>query len=479
MINLPDVTVVIADTRNYGLAINAIQKTLQQIMPAKTLFFTNIKIETSSLEEMGMPGVEIVEIPNFYNKSAYSRWMIKELGKQDIKTSHVLVIQHDGYVLDADQWDPEYLKYDYIGAPWLETDGMNVGNGGFSLRSFSLHQIIAGDDFVHPIHPEDGLCRIYRDYLEHKYHLTWAPEELAHKFSYELHEPKDKTFGFHGKFHDPYYLEPICIKRTGALGDVIQVEPVLEYFHSKGHPVYLDTMPGFYQIFANHFFKVGDYSKFDKDVIKHRVINLDHAYEVYPKQLHLKSYFDMAGVTDYVLRNPKLNRHIQDENRLFKRYALIHIDKRETPYRNIYGKVDWVRIKHFLEDKGLEVIQIGKNEHEECGMYFNTVNEMMALWAAAGCEVFLGIDSGIAAMAVATQRKSVIFFGSVNPAYIHPDLSKVTVIRNACPIANDYCWHSAPGTAGQECSVEGQQEQPPCCVFTTEQVLEALKKAMA
>lgn len=72
----------------------------------------------------------ITDVP-IKSKEEYSRYCIKELHKQ-VQTDFMLVIQWDGYVLNANAWNPEWLKYDWIGAPWeWYTDGMQVGNGGF------------------------------------------------------------------------------------------------------------------------------------------------------------------------------------------------------------------------------------------------------------------------------------------------------------------------------------------------------------
>lgn len=467
-VSLPDVTVVLVDTKNYGLAINAIQKTLKQIKPARTVFFTNIDLD--------IPDVDIVKIDTLYSKKAYSDWMMKELGKQDIRTSNILIIQHDGYVLDGSQWDDEFLKYDYIGAPWFETDGHNVGNGGMSLRSFHLHKSMAYDENIIGIQPEDtGICRIYRNYLEQKYGINFAPEDLAHKFSYECHEPKDHTFGFHGAFHPPY-SEPIVIKRTGAMGDVIQTEPVLEYFHKKGHPVYLDTHPGFYQLFANHYFPVKSYAAFDKTVIRHRIINLDMAYEVFPQMNHLMAYVKFCGIKDFKVRRPKLFYQMHDGVRLFKKYAVIHIDERETPHRNVYG-VNWRAVRHDLELRDFVVIQIGKNTAQQAGIRFNTINEAFLKWVIAGCELFIGVDSGPSHIAVSLGIRSVIFFGSVNPQMIHVDMTKIEAIQSSCPIDKDHCWHAAPSTRGQDCEVD--KMMPPCTMIQTETVLEAISNVMS
>lgn len=464
MTPLPHVTLVIVDTVNYALAIKAINKSLEQITPARVVFFTDIG--------MNLPGIDVINIKHLYSKDDYSQFMIKELGKYKFTTSHMLVIQADGYVLDGDQWTDEFLKYDYVGSPWLYIDGRNVGNGGFSLRSVELHKFLATDEFIQCYNNEDDvICRMYRGYLEKKYHCTFAPEKLAHRFAFELHQPKHPTFGFHSFFHKPY-VEPIVIKRTAAMGDVIQTEPVLEYFYRKGHPVYLDTLPGFYELFAKHYFPVGFYEHFDKTVIKHRVINLDEAYEVNPKQLHLKSYFEFAGVTDYKLRNPRLNVEIGKNNKIFEKYAVIHIDDRDTPHRNTFG-IDWDKVTYWLEDHGYTVIQIGLNEAKRVGLKFNAVGNMLQ-WIIAGADIFIGIDSGPSHIAVATERKCVLLFGSVNPSYIHADMQNIQVIQSPCPIQKDGCWHSVIGNKGVVCEVD--ENRPPCCVHSTDEVIGKIKR---
>jgi hypothetical protein len=456
MINLPNVTLVCVDTVNYGPALNAIYKTLEQIKPARTIFFTDIG--------MAPEGIEVINIKHLYSKDDYSKFMIKELGKHKFDTTHLLVIQWDGYVLDGDQWDDEFLEYDYIGAPWLYVDGRNVGNGGFSLRSNVLHELLAKDPFIKPVNNEDDvICRMYRGYLEQMYRIKFSPEELAHRFSFELHRPKQPTFGFHNRFHEPF-KEHIVIQRTGAMGDVIQVEPVLEYFHKKGYPVVLHTTPSFYNLFAMHHFPVINYEKFDNSV-KHRVINLDMAYEIKPKQLHLKSYFEMAGIEDYVLRNPKLTYKVSKETRLFpQKYVVIHIDERATKHRNVYD-INWKAVTDFLEAQGYLIIQIGKNDHTKVGIELNCVTETMMMWAISGADLFIGVDSGPSNVAVALGIKSIIFFGSVNPEYIYADGSNIRPMISMCPIDKQFCWHSVSGTEGVKCEVD--EIKPPCCSYST------------
>jgi hypothetical protein len=471
MRELPNVTVIIADTKNYSQAILAIKKTQEQIKPAKFIWCTDridLKVE----------GVEIMQFPPFAGKADYSHFMIKELN-QCFETTHCLVIQHDGYVLNGDMWDDEWLEYDYIGAPWLYPDpDRNVGNGGFSLRSKRLQEALAADDYVEIIEPEDEVIgRLYRRVLEQKWDIVFAPEDIAHTFSYELHEPYSKTFGFHGYFHHPF--RPIVvINRTGAMGDVIQVEPVLHYYHQKGYRVVLKTLPQFFSLFASHYFYVESFDTLNK-ALPYEYIDLDMSYEIKPKQLHLKSYYEMCGITDGEIRNPKLNVVVDKSNTLFpQKYVVLHIDERQ-PGRSAYG-VNWNTVVEYLNAKGYLVIHIGKGVSEPIAgvIRMNTLAEPMLAYLLAGCDFMIGVDSGPANIAVALGKKLIAFHGSVDPDYIWPDRSNITVITNHIeeqPLCSTpYCWHSVIGCEGVECYVS--KYSPPCTKFDTGQVINAINE---
>lgn len=470
MIELPQVTVIIVDTLNYSQAIYAIKKTLEQIKPAKTIWFTNRVFD--------IPDVVVIPfVGEITSKADYSGFLIKSVAPW-VETSHCLIIQHDGYVLDGQEWNDEFLKYDYIGAPWLYPDPeRNVGNGGFSLRSKKLCDVLASDDSIEVIEPEDEIIgRLYRRYLEEKHGILFAPEDIAHQFSYELHEPYGKTFGFHGYFHPPF--RPIVvINRTGALGDVIQVEPVLHTYWKKGYRVVLKTLPQFYSLFASHYFPVEYFETLNKR-LPYEYVDLDMAYEIKPEQLHLKSYYEIAGIEGEI-RNPKLSYFTTEENKIFKQpYVVIHIDRREQPHRNVEG-VAWWKVTDELKKKGYLVVQIGKNDRPELdAIQMRTLAEPMLAYVISGCALFIGVDSGPSHIAVATGRRCILFFGSVNPEYIHADRSHIYVLTNhwndnepCCPIK--YCWHESITTVGQDCVVS--KEAPPCVEFTSHQVIQAIK----
>ena len=75
--------------------------------------------------------------------NAYSDFCIRHLHKY-FETSHCLIVQHDGWIVNPAAWRDEWLAYDYIGCAttWSEPgDNGKGGCGGFSLRSKRLMEL--------------------------------------------------------------------------------------------------------------------------------------------------------------------------------------------------------------------------------------------------------------------------------------------------------------------------------------------------
>ncbi len=171
-----------------------------------------------------------VKINPFKGLDGYSEFVIRELGKY-VDTSHCIIAQWDGYILNPKSWLPKFLDYDYIGAPW---HGNIVGNGGFSLRSKKLLKATAR--FTDPAHPEDNfICRKHRQELERD-GIKFAPADMARQFAIEAasYSFKDNTWtsdgrGWNNQFGFHSYLTPInAIKNrplvfhhSGDAGDII------------------------------------------------------------------------------------------------------------------------------------------------------------------------------------------------------------------------------------------------------------------
>jgi len=139
--------------------------------------------------------------PRLTDLNSYNRYVSQHLPDY-CNTDFLLLVQWDGYVLDAGAWDDAFLHYDYIGAVWPWHKENRVGNGGFCLRSKRFMEATASmkyppqDEFYSD---DDHPCRVWRKELEAK-GLKFAPESLAEKFAYERSVPQLPTFGFHGQF---------------------------------------------------------------------------------------------------------------------------------------------------------------------------------------------------------------------------------------------------------------------------------------
>ncbi len=189
-LDLSDVTIVTADCSTPTLAARAMGHCMSLCTFGDAIFFTDREVSGGQFR--------VTPIPPIRSKTDYSRFILKEMAPH-IRTPYVLIVQWDGYVVDPQQWLPEFLQYDYIGARWLHSpDHIKVGNGGFSLRSRKLLDVIAapGFQFVEN-EPEDYLvCRYNRDYMDAE-GIQFAPESVAVKFSYEYEQPQTPSFGFH------------------------------------------------------------------------------------------------------------------------------------------------------------------------------------------------------------------------------------------------------------------------------------------
>lgn len=203
LLHLPDVTLVCVDTRTPALAIAAMQHCQRQVRFADALLFT----DPARLPQPPPVGVRLVPL-KIASVPAYSEFMLRGL-LPHIATSHVLVVQWDGFVLDAAQWDAAFLQHDYIGAPLRnEPPERAVGNGGFSLRSRKLLQALQ-DPTLAMRHPEDiCICHDHRARLEHEHGISFAPLPLAAHFAYERVLPTGPTFGFHGLFNLHKVMSP-------------------------------------------------------------------------------------------------------------------------------------------------------------------------------------------------------------------------------------------------------------------------------
>ena len=192
---LPDVTLVAVTSVAVRATIDALHASIRQVDFGQVLLLSDDRPPV----DVG-PAITWRRIERLATRADYSRFMLRNLAEH-ISTSHALCIQWDGFVLDGAAWDQRFLDYDYIGAIWPQfSDGHNVGNGGFSLRSRRLLEVCKKLPFDQSRAEDLIIGRLCRHHLEER-GLRFAPESVARTFAYERIASAGREFGFHGAFN--------------------------------------------------------------------------------------------------------------------------------------------------------------------------------------------------------------------------------------------------------------------------------------
>lgn len=175
-LRLSDVTLVAIDNVNVERSIRAMEISMRRIRFGAARLLT------------GLPTIyqHAVPMPLLRSIEDYSSFCARDLHGY-IPTSHCLMVQHDGWVLNPDAWDWSWMNYDYVGceAGWTGPgeDGKG-GNAGFCLRSKRLLEAVSG--LGGDPHPEDVYMSMYkRDELESK-GMRFAPRHVQRAFGVEI-----------------------------------------------------------------------------------------------------------------------------------------------------------------------------------------------------------------------------------------------------------------------------------------------------
>lgn len=329
MLSLPNVTLVCVDddAKRTNDAVHHSMKSISFGRIKMLSHFSGGYVRSIDDEQ------ELINIPLLGSKEAYSFFILKELYKY-IGTDYVLIIQHDGHVKNADAWTDEFLNYDYIGAPWWYQDGMNVGNGGFSLRSKKLMQFVSALSM--PVtHPEDhAICRLHRKEIEAA-GFKFAPDEVANKFSFEgYNQPGTYTnqFGFHGSraFKTPPHpnKEGFIINQFLGLGDILFLVPLIRKWMAAGHDIIWPIADEYINI-KQHFPDIQFVAKSLFPMLYENRIEFMHSfrwgrYRVKPLRWNMcrsaqdamTSKYDMAGEDWKMWRSLSWERDLNKERKL-------------------------------------------------------------------------------------------------------------------------------------------------------------------
>ena len=103
---LKDVTLVIVDCVNFERAKLSLDHCSACCDFGAVKFLTHFDAKLDP---------RIVNIPQIKSIAEYSKFIVKDLANY-FDTTHVLIIQWDGFIINPDKWTDDFLRYDYIGA---------------------------------------------------------------------------------------------------------------------------------------------------------------------------------------------------------------------------------------------------------------------------------------------------------------------------------------------------------------------------
>lgn len=208
-IKLPEVTLVAMACVNVKKTIKAIQYSMREIDFAEAVLITHRK-------PFGLPdNINYKHTDKNRNIDDFNYKMVYELYRY-IDTEFALVIHADGFVVNPQMWQREFLNYDYIGAPWpippendtisfRDIDGnlCRVGNS-VSIRSKRLMELPSKLKLpwrpYHGWYNEDGFICVNNRHVFEEHGMKFAPIEVAVQFSQETMIPEAegiRPFAFH------------------------------------------------------------------------------------------------------------------------------------------------------------------------------------------------------------------------------------------------------------------------------------------
>lgn len=161
----------------------------------------------------------------------YSRLLTSPAFWRFLNADHVLIFQTDSVLCSLSPWSVhDFLQYDYVGAPWqVSYEGVNIGNGGLSLRKVDtmLHitRTFACNDSEH----EDlYFSRALKQMQDAGQRVALPSVAVASNFAYETGLPPLLTsFGVH-KLDTVAWrqLTPVWRKETGDVRSTTFAKPV-------------------------------------------------------------------------------------------------------------------------------------------------------------------------------------------------------------------------------------------------------------
>ena len=217
---LPTVTLMIIDCVNANRAVKVIEKCKKHCEFGAIKFLTSLPSNSEYKTEI-MPLNTLV---------AYSIFMLTKCHEY-IDTPNVLIVQRDGFILNPNSFNYDWLDLDYIGPIFVQYD--KVGSGGFSLRSKKMMQQVAAkvghwdgtqthaDKIQASLGSyEDGVISLSHLSSSFKIGSLDQAADFAQGGNRNPKYYRQYPFGFHGTWHninhETGFVPPLCEHKLGG-----------------------------------------------------------------------------------------------------------------------------------------------------------------------------------------------------------------------------------------------------------------------
>lgn len=213
MLRLPDVTLIVVETRAHELCRRTLNDCMSKVLFGDVLIYTD---KPESMKPL-CGQARFAPVTDWPDKKAAGNFYYTDAAGP-IKTGFALLMEWDAGIIDPTSWTDKFYDYDFIGAPWPWSrddhprDKMDVGNGGFSLWSKRLVDYVIAHRRDIPMYTDIDISRTHRRFIE-KAGFRYADYDLAEQFAFEgwngkglADLPDGPSFGYHGVFNWPNYL---------------------------------------------------------------------------------------------------------------------------------------------------------------------------------------------------------------------------------------------------------------------------------
>ena len=244
-----DIALVCVADDNIELSIKSLLNCMLKAK-FKEIIFATSKVDDENIKRI-TDFVKVKKIQSLNSIRDYNYFVLKYL-HNFVDSSKILICQHDGTIISSKYWNDDFLNYDYIGAPWdidlikrsqhlgklrphmiTEYPKYSVGNSGFCIKSLKkINELLLKlNDFDSIFNSSECfddcvICRNkeVKDYLLEN-NVTYAPIELALKFSYES---DSKSFKDEDQY--PFFgMHPTKTNYVKNLLDLVTIDDLINF----------------------------------------------------------------------------------------------------------------------------------------------------------------------------------------------------------------------------------------------------------